>query len=207
MLSIEPVDRLSRTRTWWPPVEQRFGEMRSDESGAAGDERAHVGQFVRWSRGRRVGDRGDGVLASSAGWSGSDSTRAHASSARGTVRRREVGERRLPGDGHRVVHERLDAAPREAGCWSAARASRTVDEHGEEMVDVAAVALRRDDDRRVRQEPPVLQPPARAAASVQRGRVAAAARAGSPPASRRAGSSRRAPDDGSGRSVRRCAAA
>ena len=41
MLSIEPVDRLSRIEHLVPVVEQRLGQMRSDESGPAGDERAH----------------------------------------------------------------------------------------------------------------------------------------------------------------------
>ena len=61
--------------------EQRVGEVRPDESGATGDERAHVGQFGRWPR------RASATAATAArierGCSGSDTTRAHASSARG----------------------------------------------------------------------------------------------------------------------------
>ena len=55
MLSIEPVDRLSRTSTSWPRVEQRLGQMGSDESGSAGDQRSHVvsvlsSEIRRWTR-------------------------------------------------------------------------------------------------------------------------------------------------------------
>ena len=42
MLSMEPVDRLSSTKTSSPAIEQRFGQMRSDETGAAGNEHTHM---------------------------------------------------------------------------------------------------------------------------------------------------------------------
>ena len=42
MLSIEPVDRLSSDEDRWPLLEQRFGEVRSDETGAAGNQRSHA---------------------------------------------------------------------------------------------------------------------------------------------------------------------
>ena len=42
MLSIEPVDRSSRTPTSWPAASSGVRQMRADEAGAAGDECAHV---------------------------------------------------------------------------------------------------------------------------------------------------------------------
>ena len=41
MLSIDPVDRLSSANTSSPRVEQRLGEMGSDESRAAGYQDTH----------------------------------------------------------------------------------------------------------------------------------------------------------------------
>ena len=41
MLSIDPVDRLSRIEHLVPEIEQPLGEVRADEAGAAGQERLH----------------------------------------------------------------------------------------------------------------------------------------------------------------------
>ena len=81
MLRIEPVDRLSMMSTSCPSFEQRLGEMRSDETCAAGDQRSHEDRFL--SNGRRRPLRT--ASAAEPGYSGSDSTSAgRASCAAGT---------------------------------------------------------------------------------------------------------------------------
>ena len=134
MLSIDPVDRLSRTQHLVAAVEQRFGEMRSDEAGAAGDQRSHASTcpFSECAAPRRRLARRR--RRSSRGWSGSDRTSSH--DARGDRAVGRVDARRAPAAAESAPGSESASrcrAPRRCACSAvrvAARGRRTGDRRG-----------------------------------------------------------------------------
>ena len=96
---------------------------------------------------RRRPDRSIG--RSSAGYSGSDSTRSQTRSGDRAAAGR-ARERRLPWNRHRIVHQRFDAVHAQMLLQRRRAASPRTDE---QMVDVAGVAFGRHDDRRRAGEP------------------------------------------------------
>ena len=87
--------------------EQRLGQVRTDEAGAAGDERFHVSPVLE-----SVEVLGDGrEIPVAQSWLVQRQRQYFIAGliAPRAVRRAGECERRLPGHRHRVVHERLDA--------------------------------------------------------------------------------------------------